>query len=139
MKKYFLLMITLLAITLSGFALKVPKAVTEAFTKKFPGATDIKWGKENAEEYEADFKLNGKIMSANFLADGRWTETEETINITALPVAVTTAVKTKYPNHTIIGADKIEKANGQITYEVELKNGSKKLEVILNDDGSIVS
>ena len=51
MKKYFLLVISLLVIILSGFTVKVPKAVTDAFVKKFPAAMEIKWGKENANEY----------------------------------------------------------------------------------------
>ncbi len=138
MKKYFLLVISLLVITLSGFTVKVPKAVTDAFAKNFPAAKEIKWGKENAEEYEADFKINGNKMSANFLADGSWTETEATIAVSALPAAVAATVKTKYPAHTIVGAGKIEKANGEILYEAELKKSSKKMEVILNADGSII-
>jgi Putative beta-lactamase-inhibitor-like, PepSY-like len=138
MKKYFLLVISVLAFTLLSFTVKVPKAVLDAFVKKFPAATAVQWGKENAHEYEADFKMEGNKMSANFLPNGTWTETEATIAITALPAAVAVAVKEKYPAHTIIGADKIEKANGQITYEAELKKGSKKMEVILNADGTLI-
>ncbi|WP_462254619.1 PepSY-like domain-containing protein [Ferruginibacter sp.] len=138
MKKYSLLVISLLIITLSGFTVKVPKAVSDAFAKKFPAAMEIKWGKENANEYEADFKMSGNKMSANFLADGSWTETEATIAVNDLPAIVVATVKTKYPAHTIAGAGKIEKANGEILYETELKKGSKKMEVILNADGSIV-
>ena len=137
MKIYFLLAVSVLAFALLSFTVKVPKAVLEGFAKKFPTATEVKWGKENAKEYEANFKINSTAMSANFLTDGSWTETEATIAITALPTAVVNAVKAKYPAHTIIGADKIEKANGQITYEAEIKKGTKKLEVILNADGSI--
>ena len=138
MKKYFFLVISILAITLSGFTVKVPKAVTDAFSKKFRGATEIKWGKENAHEYEADFKMNGNKMSANFLADGSWTETEATIAVSALPASVSAAVKLKYPAHTIAGAFKIKKASGEILYEAELKKGSRKMEVILNAAGTII-
>ena len=55
-------------------ASKVPAAVKAAFAKKFPGAT-AEWGKENSKEYEAEFKLDGKSASANFLTDGSWLET----------------------------------------------------------------
>ncbi len=80
MKKYFLLVVTMLVITLQGFAINVPIAVKEAFAKKFPAATNIKWGKENTSEYEAEFKLNGRSASANFLTDGSWVETDMEIS-----------------------------------------------------------
>ena len=91
MKKLFLAITTMFAISASGYAIDVPKAVADAFAKKFPAATNIKWGKENAKEYEAAFKLNGKSVSANFLTDGSWVETESEINTAELPAAVTTA------------------------------------------------
>jgi len=132
------MMVCFAAINLSCFAITVPKAVTDAFAKKFPGATNIKWGKESAKEFEAEFKLNGKTMSANFLTDGNWTATEAMIEVAALPAAVVATVTAKYPGYTIIGADKIEKAGGKITYEAEIKKGSKKAEVIMTENGAII-
>ena len=138
MKKYFLLMIGILAISLSTFAIDIPKAVADAFTKFFPAATNIKWIKENAKEYEAEFKLNGKSVSANFLTDGSWVETEAEINIAELPAAVVAAVKTKHPGAAILKAFKIETAKGRVTYETEIKTKNKKTEIILNADGTVV-
>jgi Putative beta-lactamase-inhibitor-like, PepSY-like len=138
MKKYIVMMVCLAAINLSCFAVPVPKTVSDAFTKKFPGATNVTWGKESAKEYEAEFKLNGKTMSVNFLADGNWTETEAMIVVAELPAAVVAAVTAKYPGFAITGADKIEKAGGKITYEAEIKKGSKKSEVIMTEDGTII-
>jgi len=36
----------------------IPAPVKTAFNNKFPGATDIKWEKENKKELEANFKMN---------------------------------------------------------------------------------
>jgi hypothetical protein len=138
MKKYFLLVVTMLAITLSGFAINVPKAVSDAFAKKFPGATNVKWGKENAKEYEAEFTLNGRSVSANFLADGSWVETETEISIAELPAAVTSAVQTKHPGAAIIKAEKNEAAKGGLTYEIKINAGNKKQELVIKADGTIV-
>ena len=131
-------MVSIFTITLSGFAIDVPKAVADAFAKKFPGATGIKWGKENAKEYEAEFKLNGKSASANFLTDGSWVETEMEINASELPAAVSNTLKTKHSGASLLKAYKIETAKGGITYEVEIKTGNKKQELIMNADGAIV-
>lgn len=138
MKKYIVMMACLVAINLSCLAITVPKAVTDAFAKKFPAASNIKWGKENAKEYEAEFKLNGKMISANFSADGNWMETEAAIEVSGLPGAAVSAITAKYPGYSISGAFKIEKADGNTTYEAEIKKGSKKTEVILTSDGTII-
>ena len=39
---------------------KVPASVTSAFNEKLPNATKSGWEMENANEYEASFKLNGE-------------------------------------------------------------------------------
>lgn len=138
MKKYIVMMASLVAINLSCIAITVPKAVADAFEKKFPGATNIKWGKENTKEYEAEFKMNGKAMSANFSVEGNWMETEAAIEVSGLPAAAASTITAKYPGYTISGVFKIEKADGKTTYEAEIKKGSKKMEVILASDGTII-
>jgi uncharacterized membrane protein YkoI len=118
-------------------ASKVPAAVKTAFAKKFPGAT-AEWGKENSKEYEAEFKMNGKSASANFLTDGSWVETEMEINNAELPQPAANAVKTKYPGATVLKVYKIDNAKGETTYEAEIKTGNKKKELVLKADGTIV-
>jgi hypothetical protein len=138
MKKYFVIMISMLVIALSGFAIPVPKALSDAFAKKFPNATNVKWGKESAKEYEAEFKINGKSISANFLTDGTWVETEAEITGAEIPDMVANAVNTKHPGATLLKVYKIETAKGKTTYEAEIKSGNKKLELIINEDGKVI-
>lgn len=138
MKKYFLLLVTLLAVNISVFAVDVPKAISDAFAKKFPAATNIKWGKENAKEYEAAFKLNGKSISANFLTDGSWVETESEIPNVELPAAITIVLQSTYKAAAVLKVFKIEKAKSNTTYEVEIKGAGKKKELIFNADGTLV-
>lgn len=118
-------------------ASKVPAAVKTAFAKKFPGAT-AEWGKENAKEYEAEFKWNNKSASANFLIDGTWVETEAEINAADVPAAVKSAVEKKYPGAIISKVFKIDNSKGEQTYEAEIKTGNKKKEVVLKADGTII-
>ncbi len=129
--------ISLSACTQGLDASKVPAVVKTAFTEKFPGAT-AEWGKENSKEYEAEFKVNEKSASANFLTDGSWVETEMEINNTELPQPGADAVKTKYPGATVSKVYKIDNAKGETTYEAEIKTGSKTEELVLKADGTIV-
>ena len=51
----------------------VPKPTIDAFTAKYPGATDIGWITEKKGDktiYEAKFKFIGKEIEAEFNADG---------------------------------------------------------------------
>ena len=117
-------------------SLKVPDAVATAFKSKFPTATGVKWGKENAKEYEAEFNLNNTAVSANFKLDGSWVETETTIPSGELPAAVSSAINKKYPGAVYTRTEKIEKPGGKILYEANIKVNGKKKELELNADGS---
>jgi hypothetical protein len=137
MRKIFVLQL-LLTGGLVQAQIKVPHVISIAFTKQFGDATNVKWGKENAKEYEADFYLKGVKMSANYDLQGNWKETETEIAVKYLPEAVLSAIKTKYPSATISGADKVEKAAHGIMYEADVKINSKKKEVELFPDGKFV-
>ena len=115
----------------------IPGAVKNAFTAKFPTASDIKWEKENKKELEATFKMNNADVSANFNLYGTWVETETTILSSELPAAVTIAVNTKFPKAVYGRTEKIEKPGGKILYEVNITLSGKKKELELNPDGSI--
>ena len=115
---------------------KVPDVVKNAFTNRFPTATNIKWEKENKTELEANFKMNNTDVSANFGLDGTWVETETTIPASELPAAITNAVNTKYPGAVYGRTEKIEKPGGKVLYEVNVTVNGKKKELELNPDGS---
>jgi Putative beta-lactamase-inhibitor-like, PepSY-like len=140
MKRIFSVLVPIVIITIACPAQKnnVPKAIIDAFTLKFPSATNVKWGKESAREYEAEFKMNDKEVSANFRLDGSWVETETTINSSELPPGVTNALNTKYPGAVISLAEKIEKPGTNIRYEVNIKMNGKKKELELDAEGEFV-
>ena len=140
MKKIFSLLLLYIttAMAINAQKTKVPAAVTDAFHAKFPGATELKWDKENSKELEANFKFNNSTVSANFGLDGSWKETETTINASELPAAVTNAVSTKYPGSTVFLAERIEKPGNKILYEVNIKFKGKKKELELDPEGYFV-
>ena len=96
----------------------VPDAVKASFTKQFPGASPT-WKKEE-ENYEAEFKLNGNEMSAIFDANGSLEESETDINAQELPSNTAAYVNEHYKGKRIDEAEKVTKADGTISYEVEV-------------------
>lgn len=99
-------------------AAKPPKAVTAAFQQKFPNIKDVDWSREKNGEWEASFDgPNGKDISANFTADGKWVETETEIPFNQLPAAVQTALQGKKVKETA----RIERADGTVAYEAEVR------------------
>ena len=139
MKQLLLIVLNIFAILTTGYSQKVnvPAAVTKAFNSKYSNATNIKWGKESAKEYEAEFKLNGTNVSANFSTDGTWVETETTINTSDLPATIANTINTKYHGAVIYLVEKIEKPGNKILYEVNIKIKGKKKELEMNPDGSL--
>ena len=88
MKKLFIVAVRYWSIALSACGQKlkesqVPAAVKTAFQKQYPSIT-ASWDKEDAN-YEANFKQNGKAMSAVIDKNGTIVETETDIPVTDLP------------------------------------------------------
>jgi hypothetical protein len=112
-------------------------AVISTFKLKFPKAQKVNWTKEANGDFEAEFKLNEKKMSANFTPKGDWVETESPIDITKIPPAVGASFKRQHEKAKIKLAYKIETAK-QFKYEIEYKEGSKTQEVIYDIDGKVL-
>lgn len=115
----------------------LPVKVKSAFAQKFPGIEKVKWGKENASEWEVAFKKDGKEYSANFKPDGTWLETEYEITAAEIPATVTKTLAKEYPGYKITESEISETAKGKV-YEFEMKSGTKKMEVAVHPDGSLV-
>jgi len=116
---------------------EVPAKVSTAFAQKFPDAKKVKWDKENATEWEAEFKMNGKEYSANFNADGAWMETEYEINKKEIPAAVKQTLDGEFAGYKIEEAEISETAAGKV-YEFELEKGKMEVEVAIGPDGKVV-
>lgn len=138
MYKSIIIAVVILFTTLTVFSkgVKPPQAVLTSFQQKFPSAQHVKWEKENATEYEANFKLNNEEYSTNFKEDGTWLETEIEVAYSSLPEAVRKAFE-KQITKKAKEASKVVKANGVTLYEVEYKEGMKTKEIVFNTDGTL--
>ncbi len=99
-------------------ALVVPDAVSQSFAKDFSGII-AKWDKEDAN-YEANFKKDGKSMSAVYDKSGKLMETEEDIAVTNLLQAVRNYVASHYKGKKIKEAAIITRPNGEVNFEAEV-------------------
>lgn len=115
----------------------IPDAVKKEFAQKFSAAKSVKWDSENANEWEAEFKMNGKKMSACFDSIAKWTGTETVIAEKDLPAPVVNAINTQFKGYKKILIEIYEspEMNG---FELELKKGEAAVEVIFDKDGKIL-
>ena len=139
MKKIIFVAVAFICAYATSFAQsKTPNAVTITFNQKFPNASNVKWDKENAHEYEASFVWKGEKHSANFNDTGEWLETESPITFNQLPEKVQAAFNASHKVTTIKAVAKIETSKGQTQYEVEIKQGLKTVEFFYDANGSVI-
>ncbi len=116
----------------------VPVSVQSAFSKLFPTATEVKWSKESANEFEAEFKMNKTEKSANFDQTGRWLGTETEIKSAGLPQPVLATISKDFAGYKIEESEKAETPDKGTFYEMELEKGESKIEVQISADGKVL-
>ena len=136
----FIALIGIVGMSMATNSIDVPTAVKNAFTQKFPDAQKVEWELEEVGEYEAEFKLNGEEMSANFKEDGTWVGTETEIAVENLPQAVKEGITATFPDHKIEEVEYCDKSNGITVYEVELENEKTDTEfkAVFSADGKFI-
>ncbi|RTY88554.1 PepSY-like domain-containing protein [Flavobacterium sp. GT3R68] len=143
MKKIIFMLFAVTVISNTGWsqkltADKIPATVQAAFKAKFPAATKVKWEKENKMEFEADFKFNGRKVSAGFDPNGKWLQTETEILVSALPEAVQASIKNHFANFKITDASSIQSGKKGNCFESEVKKGNESFDVLFTADGKIL-
>ncbi|MEI7983369.1 MAG: PepSY-like domain-containing protein [Bacteroidota bacterium] len=142
MKKIVVLLSACLLISIMGHTQKitpdkVPAAVKQAFSKKFPAATDVKYEMEK-QDFEVTFKDKGAEMSANFDTTGKWLETETEIKETDLPKEVTASVTTNFSGFKVSEVAQTETPDKGLIYEMDLKKDKEAYEVQFSTKGDIL-
>ena len=142
MKKIIVLLSACLLISLMGYTQKItpdkiPAYVKQAFAKKFPAATDIKYEMEK-KDYEINFKDKGVEMSANFDATGKWLETETEIKESDLPKEVSASAAKNFAGFKITEVAIVETPDKGLIYEMDLKKDKEGHEVQFSPKGVIL-
>ncbi len=136
--KYVLLCIVMFALLNDSNAQKkIPSSILKEFEQKFTRATNTRWHKENAKEYEVEFVSNGVNYSASFSTNGTWLETETTQSFSTFPEAVQANFNKQHKNAKKMETAKIEKADGTVLYEIEVKINRKRKDILYKADSTI--
>ena len=131
------LFILFMLVSFAVFAQKVnvPKKVTDAFAKMYPKVTDVKWDKESAKEYEADFKDGEVHTTASFAPNGKFLESEVVIPVADAPKAALDFIAKKHADHKIAEVAKTTDAKGKIVYEIVITKDKSKKELVFDKHG----
>jgi adenylyl- and sulfurtransferase ThiI len=138
MKNLIILSVLFLSISITTCAQKkAPEAVTKAFTQKFAAAKSVKWDNESANEWEAEFMMNGKEMSSSFDVDGKWLETETEISSKELPSEVTATLAKEFSGYKTGEMSIIENPEMK-GFEIALKKDKSAIEVVIDANGKVL-
>ncbi len=114
-----------------------PSEVSKVFSQKFESAKSVKWSSESANEWEAEFVMNGKEMSSSFDNAGKWLETETEISSKDLPAAVSATLAKEFAGYKPGEMSLLESPEIK-GYEIALKKGSTSVEVVINANGKVI-
>jgi hypothetical protein len=138
MKKIIILLFVTVLFASSLYSQKIaPENVKKEFAKRYTAAQAVKWGSEEATEWEADFTINGTRVSASYDEKGIWLESETEISIKDLPASVTGALTKEFAGYKT-GEMSIFEDPKMKGYEVALKKGETKLEVVIDNSGKVI-
>lgn len=138
MKKLIILFLTAVFISGSAFSQKnPPEIVKNEFAKKYAAAKSVKWDNEEKTEWEAEFIMDGKKMSAAYDVSGKWLESETAIGEKELPASVVNTLNKDFQGYKK-GEIVILENSEMKGFEIGLKKGDSKLEVVIDNSGKII-
>lgn len=122
----------------------IPTAVTDAFVKKFPTATNVEWDSKTTKNntdipvYHVTFDIGmaDKDHDAWIDKDGKVLQHKKGIPAATLPDPVQLAVKNNFPSCTIGNAGRMEE-NGVASYVIEINCGTRVRAVMMDAEGNM--
>lgn len=122
----------------------IPTAVTDAFVKKFPTATDVQWDTKTTKTsadiavYHVTFNatMKEKTNEAWIDKDGKLLKHKKQVPAASLPEPVHQSVRNNFPGFTAGDADRLEE-NGVVSYIFEVKSGNRARRVAMDAEGKM--
>lgn len=113
-----------------------PQIIISNFNKKFLTTENVKWEKENDNEWEAEFEMNDTEYSASFSNSGVWKETEREIEVSEIPDSINTILKKNFENFDIDKVEILETPEGKF-FEIGIEMKNKEFEVKIDKEGNL--
>jgi hypothetical protein len=142
MKKIMALLSACLLISLMGYTQnippdEVPAPIKQAFAKKFPAATSVKY-EMLKNDHEVTFNDKGVEMAADYNSSGEWLETETEIKESDLPKEVIASVAKNFAGYKISEVVKVETKNKGLIYQIDLKIDKVGFEARFSPKGNVL-
>ena len=116
--------------------LSVPTQLSKSFKAQNPSAKDVKWEKEG-EFYAVEFQENGMEREIFYNAKAEAAVSKMELRSADLMTSIQNYISESHQGFTFKEAAKITSPKG-IFYEVELKDGSREVELIFDSEGNFV-
>jgi len=113
-----------------------PTIVSDFFSEQFANAKKVSWGHETESEWEAEFMMDGKEMSATYDDAGIWMETEIEIEEDELPELVKNALDQNFKFYKLGEVSIIETSDFK-GYEVIVETNDQDIEVLITNEGEL--
>ena len=142
MKKIVVLLSACLLFSFMGYTQeltpdKVPASVLQAFAKKFPAATDVKYElKKN--NYEIAFRDKGIREFTKFNPTGKWLDTKTAIVESDLPKEVSASIAKNFAGFKISEVTTIETPDKPLFYMMDLKKDKEGYKVHFSPKGDVL-
>ena len=114
----------------------VPDVAKRAFEAAYPAVKDAQWVQDE-EGFEAEWKVNGMEHAVVYDEKGNVLLTEEQVPEAQMPAAIAPYLAEKHAGMAVVKVGMEQKA-GVTTYEVELDNGGKELELLFDAEGNYI-
>ena len=116
---------------------KVPPSVLQAFAKKFPAATEVKYElKKN--NYEIAFRDKEVRGFSKFNPTGTWLESKTVLVESDLPKEVSASIAKDFAGFRISEVTTIETPDKPLFYMVDLKKGTEGYKVQFSPKGDVL-
>lgn len=137
---YSLLIVTLITLCCNQKAYgQLPKAVKSSFETKYPDEKPDNWEIDAHGYYEFHFKKEGIKHRADFLKNGKWIETEVSIDEDDLPSAIKKIIEDEFDDEDINEVEKVLHHSKGLFYDVEFKRKGKNKDIEFRIDGTIIN
>jgi len=118
---------------------KIPAEVTDAFAARYPHAEKVEW-KDKLRYFEANFQLNGSVITAMFSSRGDWEGSERKVEFNELPGEVLDGFeKSKYAEKEKNAVYELQELGKPLKYRITVQiSGLQKKNLYFDANGKLL-